>query len=383
MPGPNRIADAAPVAARGEMSDMTTGPSSESPPSGARGSAGGAAAAAPPLAPGPARMVVLVGAVLALLTYLCAFFGASVLLFPITLVVGGGVLGLMALLPGVGRVLPAATAISVTGFLMLLLGITSSTSAAVGGAVGWVALAFGLLSAAALVGALLLDIGLVAMPAPKPAREQAAGPQGPWNQPGYGPAPGQPGYAPNPGGYGPQPGYGEGYPGQPGAFGQPPGYAPQGYGPQPGHGGYAPQGYGPGYGGGPGGPGAYGASGYGAAQPGQPYPGAGSYPVAPGQGQEPAGGSLFAASGPGAPQPAYGAAPTGAPDPQQPAAQHPARPGSSGQGGSSWAGPEATAAVPPTGQASGEKGPETLVEGADDDRTHSLRQDGDPKGSTG
>ncbi|MBW0105777.1 DUF5336 domain-containing protein [Pseudonocardia sp. KRD291] len=397
---------------------MTTGHSSETSPSGARQSAGpdGAVTAVPPLAPGPARMVVLVGAVLALLAYLCGFFGAAALSVPIVLIVAGGVLGLLALLPGVGRVLPAAVALSVSGFLFLLLARTSVPEAADPGAVGWVAVAFALLSTAALVGALLLDIGLVTMPAPKPAQDRNAGPQGAWAQPGYGPAPGQPGYGQGgPGGYPQQqPGYGEGYPGQAGAFGQVPGYGPQGYGQQgygqqPGYGGYAPQGYGPGQGPGQG---AYGVSGYGAVQPGQPggqpYPGSGPYPGAPAPGREQqgqqagqqAGGSLFAAPGASAPQAPYGAAPTAAPAPGQ-AAPAQGQPGQAQQGqaqqgqgqpgvgagqpgsAASWEGSEATSAVPAAGQGTQDKRPDTAVEGADDDRTHSFRQDGDGKGSAG
>ncbi|MDN5920609.1 MAG: DUF5336 domain-containing protein [Pseudonocardia sp.] len=426
---------------------MTTGPSSETSPSGARESAGqgGAAAAVPPLAPGPARMVVLVGAVLALLTYLCGFFGAAALSVPITLIVGGGVLGLLALLPGVGRVLPAAVVLSVSGFLLLVLTRTSVSELADPGVVGWVAVAFGLLSTAALVGGLLLDIGLVAMPAPRPARDRNPAPQAAWGQPGYGPAPGQPGYGQNaPGGYPQQPGYGEAYPGQAGAFGQAPAYAPPGYGRQPGYGGYGAQGYATGQGPGQG---AYGPSGYGAGQPGSaPYPGA------PGSGQEPpgqqGGGSLFAAPGSGvaASQAPYGAAPTagqvqGQPGQGQgPAGQSPAGQGQAGQGqagqgqgqdwpgqpaagqgqagqspagqgqaqpgagqpgsasagagqpgsagsASPWTSPDASAdatnAVPVVGQASREGRPETPAEGAGDETTHSFRPDADGKGSAG
>ncbi|WP_130292317.1 DUF5336 domain-containing protein [Pseudonocardia sediminis] len=360
----------------------------------------------PPLAPGPARMVVLVGAVLALLTYLCGFFGAAILSFPITLIVAGGVLGLLSLLPGVGRVLPVAAAISVTGFLMSLLARTSASEIADPGAVGWVAIAFGLLSTAALVGGLLLDVGLVSMPAPKPKPDHHAGPQGGWGQPGYGPAPGQPGYGQpgygQPGGYPQQPGYGEGHPGQAGAFGQAPGYAPQGYG--PGYGGYAPQGYG--YGVAPGqgvpgqgvpGQGSYGASPYGAVQPGQqPYPG--SYPGATEQAGQQGHGALFAAPPGSGDASAHGGAPAAAPGQSAaPGQQVPGQqaygqaaqgqpsagqPGSAGSAGS-WASGEATSAVPSAGQASSEQRPDTLVEGADDERTHSFRPDGDPKNSAG
>jgi hypothetical protein len=198
-------------------------------------------AADAPLAPGPARLLTLVAAGLALVIYLLGFFDnlggfASSIVAP--LLVGGGLLAGAALLPKAGRVLVPAAVVVTTGTLLLLqlvtLGVPSTTVV--------VALVLAFLEAVAVIGAVLLDAGLVKAPAPRsrPAPghpQQGYGgqypPQGyPQQQGGYQQqyGPGQGGYGQQ--GYGGQPGYGQQAP-----YGaQQPGYGQQGYGGQPAYG---------------------------------------------------------------------------------------------------------------------------------------------------
>jgi hypothetical protein len=181
---------------------------------------------APQLAPGPARLLVLATAGLGVVIYVLGFvetgLAGSLIGF---LLLGGGLLAGAALLPKVGRVLVPAAVTVVTGTLFLLQAVTqggSSTTAIV-------ALVLAFLQSVAVIGAVLLDAGLVKAPAPRPRAPQGYGQPGPYGQypPGYG----------QPGGYGQyppgQPGYGAPGYGQPGQYGQQPGYGQQaGYGQQ-------------------------------------------------------------------------------------------------------------------------------------------------------
>lgn len=357
---------------------MTTGQPSEPSPSGARESTDQGASSAPSSpVPGPARLAALAGAVLALLAYLCGFFGAAVFAFPMTLVVAGGLLGVVGLLPRVGRVVAPAAVLLGTGFLTMLQAFTNVPSGLQLGAAGWLALVFAFLGAAAMVAALLFDVGMLTAPVPRPARNQGA-PAG-WpqsGQPGYGQS-GAAGYGQGyaGGGHPQQPGYGEAYPAQ--AYGQAPGYAPPGYGQPAGGGGYGSPQYGSGYGQQqPGqasgyGQSGYGPSGYGQQQPGQPggqpYPGAG-YSGAPGSAQEQGygapqqgAGSLFAASGGG-----------------------PGGPGSATDPSATRPGGDATTAVPMSGNAPGSTGEDRAdPAGGDDEQTRSFRPDGEGRGQAG
>jgi Family of unknown function (DUF5336) len=198
------------------------------------------------LAPGPARLLALVAAGLAVVFYLLGFFGEIGIVSGLVglLVVVGGLLAGSAVLPKAPRVLAPAAVITVSGMLALLQAVVAGNTS--GLLVGALVVAF--LASLAAVGALLLDAGIVTAPAPRPKApaygQQPYGQQG-WNpQPGYGQygqAPGQPehgqqGYGQQ--GYGAQPGYGQqgfgAQPGQPG-YGQP-GYGQPGYGAQPGYG---------------------------------------------------------------------------------------------------------------------------------------------------
>lgn len=161
---------------------------------------------------GPVRLLSLVAAALGIIVYLLGFFGEfrfSINLFG-PFVLGGALLSGAAILPRTGRLLTAAAVVTATGGLMFLQLL------AAGGAptVGVIAGALAVVQTIVAVGALLLDIGVITAPAPRPARSAAPyGQQGGFPQ-GYGQQ--------GPGGYGQQ-----GYPGQPGQQGQP------GYGQQP------------------------------------------------------------------------------------------------------------------------------------------------------
>ncbi|MGH3614712.1 MAG: DUF5336 domain-containing protein [Pseudonocardia sp.] len=195
------------------------------------------------LAPGPARLLVLIAAGLALVIYVLGFAEdlglGSLLAGP--LVLAGGLLAGAAVLPRVGRVLVPAAVAATVGTLLLLQGVTGTTGAPT---MMIIALVLSFLLVAAVVAAVLLDAGILTMPARRPS-----------------PPPGhqQPGY----GAYGQPPGYGA-------AYGQ---YPEQGGYGQPGYGGGAPAGY-SGYGGaqpGYGQPGQYGPSPAGPSQPGPGY----------------------------------------------------------------------------------------------------------------
>ena len=146
----------------------------------------------PPLA----RALVLVAAALGMMIYLLGFVGEVSVTssFGGPLLVGGGLLAVVAVLPRVGRVLAAAAVLAGTGALFLL-------QLAIG--IGWpsvvlVATVLAFVEAAALIGALLLDNGWPAgrpdlAPYPPEAGLGAAG-HGPVD---YGlPGPGPPGRYP-------------------------------------------------------------------------------------------------------------------------------------------------------------------------------------------
>ncbi|OLM33600.1 MULTISPECIES: DUF5336 domain-containing protein [unclassified Pseudonocardia] len=283
----------------------------------------GAAPAPEQAPPAPTvRIAVLAGAVLALLALVLTFFDVTTGLFPVAMVVAGGVAGALTLLPGTGRTLVAGVVLSTTGALTMLLVLAGAGTAAIGGTLGWVVFVVALLAGAALLYAQLLLSGVVAAPAPRAQRPSHVG------QPGWGPGQVPPGQqAP----WMPQQPYGVGQPGAAAPYGAASGAAPYAadpyaagqYGASP-YG--APSGaapYAPGQPGGvqPGtgqhGGGQHGAGQHGAAQPGAGQYGAGQY----GAGQY----------GPGQ----YGAAPYGAsgavPAASQPAVgQYPGQPGAHG-----------------------------------------------------
>jgi hypothetical protein len=203
------------------------------------------------LAPGLARLLALIGAGLGVVIYLLGFFGESGLTTSLTgpLLLGGGLLAGAAVLPKVGRVLVPAGVLAAVGTLILLQVVADGgTSTLV-----IVALVLAFLETVAIIGAVLLDAGIITAPAPRPSQPagygqqqygaypQGYGQQG-YGQPGYGgqqgygqPGYGQPGYGQQPPQYGAQPGYGQPTGGQQG-YGQP------GYGQQPGYNPQAPQG---------------------------------------------------------------------------------------------------------------------------------------------
>jgi hypothetical protein len=107
----------------------------------------------------PARALALTAAALGLLIYLLGFVGEVSVTssFGGPLLVGGGLLAGVAVLPRVGRVLAAATVLVLTGTLLLVqlvIGIGAQP-------VLIVALAVAVLEAAAVFGALLLDSGVI------------------------------------------------------------------------------------------------------------------------------------------------------------------------------------------------------------------------------
>jgi Family of unknown function (DUF5336) len=222
--GPGQPTSSAPPAPSASGSTAAAAPSSESAPT---------APETPQLAPGPARLLVLGTAGLGLVIYVLSFvetgLSGSLIGF---LLLGGGLLAGATLLPKVGRVLVPAAVVVVTGTLFLLEAVAqggASTTAIV-------ALVLAFLESVAVIGAVLLDTGLVKAPAPRPRAPQGYG------QPsGYGQYP--PGYG-QPGGYGQYPpqGYGQQGYGQPGQYGQQPGFGQQGYGAPGGYGQQQPQG---------------------------------------------------------------------------------------------------------------------------------------------
>jgi len=245
------------------------------------------------LAPGPARLLALGAAALAVVIYFLGFFDDfSFMTGTIgALVLGGGLLAGAAVLPKVGRVLLPAVVLLLTGTLQLLQAVTSASGQEFGGGASTiliVSLVLAFIAFAVATGALLMDAGII-----KPAARRPATPPGYGQQPGYG-------------GYGQPPGYGQ-YGGDPQqGYGQQPGYGQQGYGQQPG---YGQQGYGqPGYAGQPG----YGAQPPGATPEGaQPagQPGHGQ----PGSGQSGGYGQAAAGYGAAGHPSGYGTAPAGQP----------------------------------------------------------------------
>lgn len=224
-----------------------------------------AAATGVQLAPGPARLLALGAAALALVIYLLGFLGSIFITSGTAgaMIIGGGLLTGAAVLPKVGRVLLPGAVLILVGTLQLLQVVVGSVGGEFGvtlGAVAVIILVLAFVAAALAVGALLMHVGVVKPPARRPSAPAGYG------QPGYGPGgygQQQPGYGYGQPGYGPG-GYGPGYAQQQPGYGQPygPGYGgPQG---QPGYGG--PQGQPGGYGAGYGAAG-YGAAGYGAAPP--------------------------------------------------------------------------------------------------------------------
>ncbi len=198
------------------------------------------AAEASQLAPGPARLLVLAAAGLGLVIYVLGFvevgLSGSLIGF---LLLGGGLLAGAAVLPKVGRVLVPAAVIVVTGTLFLLQAVAeggASTTAII-------ALVLALLESVAVIGAVLLDAGLVKAPAPRPRAPQGYGQPGAYGQypPGYGQPGGYGQYGAQQQGY-PQQGFGgpAGY-GQPGQYGQQPGFGQPGYNAPGGYGQQQPQ----------------------------------------------------------------------------------------------------------------------------------------------
>lgn len=274
------------------------------PPSSTPGPGAGAGSGSGPdsrLATGPIRLLALTTAALGLVVYLLGFLDEVVLstLLAGPLLVGGALLTGAALLPGAGRLLvPAAVAVT-TGALLLLQLVASGGAPAI----AVVALILAILEAAAAVGAVLLQTGLVTAPArrsatPKgyPPRQQAQ----PGPPPGYGPSGGYGQFGAPPMGYGQQQGYGSpSFGGAPTAVVSPVGDQPahpQSAPPQPGG---TPTGHGP----------PPGVGQPGVAQPGVAQPGSASGGQQPGYGQP---GPYAPPAGHGPPayvaaQPGYGA----------------------------------------------------------------------------
>ncbi|HZZ48885.1 MAG TPA: DUF5336 domain-containing protein [Pseudonocardia sp.] len=230
------------------MNNPNTGPTRSDRPGSDEGHAGEAGPAAVTPLFGPARMLTIVGVVLAILVYLLGYFigaplsGDTVAM----LLLGGGLLGAVALVPSHPGFLPAAAVTATVGGLTgLHWGVTTSTSP---DPMAVVVMLLGVLEAITLVLAVLLSTGLIGDSAGmtrfrdvgrrrgQPGSGQVAYNQPGYNQAGYGQQPGYgapgygaPGYAqpgvPEQGGYGqqayPQPGYVQPGYGQPG-FGQQP-----------------------------------------------------------------------------------------------------------------------------------------------------------------
>ncbi len=157
----------------------------------------------------PVRILALTTAALGLVVYLLGFLDEVVLstLLAGPLLVGGALLTGAAVLPRAGRLLvPAAVAVT-TGALLLLQLVASGGAPAI----AVIALILAILEAAAAVGAVLLQTGVVSAsalrsttPKGQPPRQPAqAGPP-----PGYGPSGGYGQFGAPPMGYGRQQGYG-------------------------------------------------------------------------------------------------------------------------------------------------------------------------------
>lgn len=199
----------------------------------------GAAAAAEQKQPnlGHVRLLAMAAAGLGFVIYLIGFFTEVKLgnILPGPLVIGGGLLAGASLLPKAGKALLPAAVIITTGALMILQLLTNGTSIVI-----IMVAVLALLQAIAAVVAVLLEAGVIAAPAPRPARPPAYNQQAPSAFP-------QPYGQQGAGGFGQQ-GYGQQQPGfgqqQPGAFGQTQqqqfGQQQGGYGVQPGYGQQAP-----------------------------------------------------------------------------------------------------------------------------------------------
>lgn len=149
------------------------------------------------------------------------------------LLFAAGLLSLKAILPGEDKkpgMLPPVLVVTTTlAFLFMVFSLGSGQDM---GAGGIMVMIFAILQLIAVVGAYLLDAGIVKMPAPNPYGHQPPGgmypPSGQFQQPGaFPPPPGQP-QAPPPGQattFAPQ----QGQFGQPGQPGQAPGTPPGGY----------------------------------------------------------------------------------------------------------------------------------------------------------
>jgi hypothetical protein len=169
---------------------------------------------------GRTRTLVLAGTGLAVVVWLFGFFSPLGLLqVQPALLLGGGLLAGASLLPKAARLLVPAAVTAAVGFLALLPLAVAASQFAVGG-IEIVALVLAFLEAAALATAVLVDAGLVSLPAPKPAAPQGYGGYQQPYQGGYPPPQGG-GYQqqPNPYayGYGPQQPYGypqQQFPGQ-------------------------------------------------------------------------------------------------------------------------------------------------------------------------
>lgn len=139
------------------------------------------------LPPGPARAAALAAAGLGFVIYLLGFVGEVSVTssFGGPLLLAGGLLAGVAVLPRVGRVIAPAAVVTTVGALLLLqfvLGVR-------GPLVLVVAMVLAVAQTTAVVGALLLDVGLVG--GDRRGRPGAAfGPLGPA---GYGPGAGDPG----------------------------------------------------------------------------------------------------------------------------------------------------------------------------------------------
>lgn len=175
---------------------------SQSPETPAEKSSDTSAEKTPPqaqLPPGPARNLALTATALAFLVYLLSFVGGSgdafdlltnpmqlllgFLFHPLQLLLAGGLLAGAAALPKAGRVLVPAAVVVATGALMF----TYLVIAAGGGPTTVIlALVLAFLELAAVIGAVLLDTGIVKSPARRPAQPQPGYPQWGQGQPGYG-----------------------------------------------------------------------------------------------------------------------------------------------------------------------------------------------------
>ncbi|TCP49392.1 hypothetical protein EV191_109214 [Tamaricihabitans halophyticus] len=149
----------------------------------------GAQAAPNPLAKLPlsALLAAVVG-VLSLITYFCGFTaGAAPGSLDSSLLLTGGLLAALYLVPNAPKVLPVAVVLSVVGGLGLLRTVVQTTGAS---AMLVVMLVLGLLQAGVAVVALLFDMGVVKTSGPKPSvaagQSGSAGPAGqPMGAQGY------------------------------------------------------------------------------------------------------------------------------------------------------------------------------------------------------